>query len=100
MQSYLRSNKITMKEKKLLFKIRTNILEVRKNYKQASNDILCPLCEKHIDSEENILQCEELNNNSDVQFDDLYSNNEEKMSKCLKHFQKLWKLRQTKLTNT
>ena len=109
MQNYLSSSKITMKEAKLLFKIRTNMLEVKKNYKrkgskneQVSNeDITCPLCKKHIDSEENVFKCEELSNmnTSDVEFEDLFSNNEEKMFKCLKHFQKLWKLRQTKLEN-
>ena len=85
------------------------MLDVRNNYKNnykqakqaeanSSDDILCPLCFKHIDTEENILKCEELNNNSDIQFDDLYSRKEEKMVKCLKEFHKLWKLRLTKLS--
>ena len=88
-----------MKEAKLLFRIRTNMLKVHSNYKNnykiakqseanSRDEILCPLCFKHIDTEENILKCEELNNSSDVQFDDLYSQKEEKMVKCLKHFHK------------
>ena len=116
MQNYLISDKITVKEAKTLFKIRTNMLEVRNNYKTKNkyssqndndddkdngnkdydDDILCPLCKKHLDSEENILKCEELGTNT-IKFDDLFSKDENKMAIAIKEFQKLWKKRQIKL---
>ena len=101
MQSYLKSNKIKINESKLLFKIRTNMLEVRKNYKQFDNNVLCPLGDNHIDNEENILKCEKLktDNDSETQFDDLFSQNEEKVAKTLKIFYKKWKTRSNMLEN-
>ena len=101
LQSYLKSNKFTSKEAKILFKIRTNMLEVRKNYKGKDNDINCPLGDGHIDTEENILKCEKLkidnDNDSETNFNDLFSKNDEKVAKTLKQFYKKWKIRQQML---
>ena len=107
MQSYLKSNKISSKEAKILFKIRTNMLEVKINYKRkfsqaeqiSNNDLLCPLGDNHLDSEENILKCENLktDNDSDLKFSDLFSKDEEKVAKTLKQFYKKWKIRQQML---
>ena len=99
-QNYLKSEKINVNEAKLLFKIRTNMLEVRNNYKRkysknkqdqgskspSDNELLCPLCSKHLDNEENILHCDELENDSDVQFLDLFSKDVDKLSKTVKQF--------------
>ena len=110
LQNYFKSNQINLKEAKILFKIRTNMLEVKKNYKikyskdkhdpnDTPDDYLCPLGDPHVDNEENILKCEklEINNDSEVQFSDLFSNNEDKVAKTLKIFYKKWKIRQDKL---
>ena len=110
MQSYLKSNKISSKEAKILFKIRTNMLEVKKNYKRKfgqdehilndNDNILCPLGDNHLDTEENILKCENLktdNDDSDLKFNDLFSKDEEKAAKTLKQFYKKWKIRQQML---
>ena len=111
-QNYLLSDKITVNEAKLLFKIRTNMLEVRMNYKgnylknkqdQGSTApsefelLQCPLCNKHLDNEENIFKCDELKNDSDSEFINLFSKDINKMSKALKQFHKLWKIRKSKL---
>ena len=113
-QNYLKSDKISVKEAKLLFKIRTNMLEVRINYKgnylknkqdqvsTAPSDfehLQCPLCNKHLDNEENIFKCEELKNDSEAEFMNLFSKDMNKMSKALKQFHKLWKIRKNKLEN-
>ena len=104
-QSYLKSDKITTKQAKLLFKIRSNMLDVRSNYeskyvrKGESDDtkLLCQLCKVHRDTERNIFQCTELGNMSDISFDDIYSKNMDKLAKAVTLFQKLWKIRKNKM---
>ena len=41
MQSYLKSQKISLKKKKILFKARTRMLNVKSNFGDKSS---CPLC--------------------------------------------------------
>ena len=102
LQTYLKSDKISATEAKLLFKIRTNMLDVKNNYRQkySKNDkvsdeiLLCQLSENHVDSEENIFQCTVLENDTDVKFENLFSENIDKVSKVLKQFKKLWRKRQ------
>ena len=82
------------------------MLDFRANYKtkygnnQLTNDyLLCPVCSKHVDNEESFLQCSGLSNTkTNIQFDDLYSVDMNTVSKSVRHFQKLWKLRKLKLT--
>ena len=108
-QKYLLSDKISVKEAKLLFKIRTEMLDVRQNFKnkyidKSKNDdyneklLSCPLCELHIDNAKNILKCSVLDNNNNDNdndnFDDLYSEDMDKVSSMIKKFNKLWRQRQ------
>ena len=92
-QKYLLSDKISVKEAKLLFKIRTEMLDVRQNFKnkyidKSKNDdyneklLSCPLCELHIDNAKNILKCSALDNNNNDNFDELYSTRHMKLT-CL-----------------
>ena len=58
----------------------------------------CPLCELHIDNAKNIFKCSALeennNNENDNNFDDLYSEDMDKVSSIIKKFTKLWRQRQ------
>ena len=82
------------------------MLDFRANYNtkygnnQLTNDyLLCPICSNHVDNEESFLQCSGLSNaKTNIQFDDLYSVYMNTVSKSVRHFQKLWKLRKLKLT--
>ena len=108
MQTYLSSDKLTVKEAKMLFKIRTRMIDVKSNYKKKYisktrseyESLLCSISKSHEDNSENVFQCPELGNTSDIQFDDLFSRNIDKISKAIKLFQKLWKIRETKLKQT
>ena len=53
-----------------------------------------------MDSEENIFQCTVLKNenDTDVKFDNLFSENIDEVSKVLKKFQKIWRKRQDLLS--
>lgn len=103
-QSYLLTDKLTTQEIKFLFKLRTNMLDFRVNFKnkydkteESNEQLQCPLCNSHIDNEENLLVCSELVNNSTVKYSDVFSNDMNILTKATKQFQKLWKMRQRNL---
>ena len=103
-QKYLITDKLTTQEIKFLFKLRTNMLDFKVNFKnkydknEVSNEqLLCPLCSVHIDDEENLLVCSELVNNSNVKYSDVFSNDINSLTKATKQFKKLWKMRERKL---
>ena len=58
MQTYLWSDKLSLKEAKLLFKIRTRMLDVKTNFKNKYirkntpeyDNLLCEICKTHIDN--------------------------------------------------
>ena len=58
------------------------------------------LCKQHLDTEENILQCSVLKNETDVEFEKLFSENLDEVSKVLKVFKNLWKKRQNLLNQS
>ena len=104
MQKYLITDKLTTKEIKFLFKLRTNMVDFKANFKnkydknEVSNEqLLCPLCNNHIDNEENLLLCSELVNNTKVKYSDIFSKDMNILTKATKQFQKLWKMRQRNL---
>ena len=73
------------------------MLDFKVNFKNKYEDILCPLCKNHIDNEENMFLCSELGNISTYKFNDIFSSNMDLVAKTTKEFQKLWKIRQSKL---
>ena len=103
-QKYLITDKLTTQEIKFLFKLRTNMLDFKVNFKNkydktedSNEQLLCPLCNVHIDDEENLLLCTELVNNSNVKYSDVFSNDINSLTKATKQFKKLWKMRERKL---
>ena len=99
----------------LLFKVRTEMIEVKQNYKnkyiKKSNKsevnekaLLCPLCQDHVDNVENVFQCSELNidneNDQSKLFDNLFSENMKTVAPAIKQFSYLWRMRQQKLDKT
>ena len=114
-QKYLITDKISTKEAKLLFKVRTEMIEVKQNYKnkytKKSNEpleneeaLLCPLCHDHVDNAENVFKCSTLsiNNENDQSkhFNNLFSNNMNTVATAIKQFSYLWRIRQQKLEKT
>ena len=95
MQNYFRSSNLTIREKKLLFKLRTGMTKVGNNYGKKS---LCPLCMSHEDNQEKMLecvilklQCKELQQISDEKYEDIFSLDINKISKI---FQKCFETRE------
>ena len=54
MQPYLKSNKISLRKKKILFKARTRMLKVKWNFGDKSP---CPVCCLEGDNQEHLLGC-------------------------------------------
>ena len=69
-QDYLLTNRLTTKQKKLLFSLRTWTIDVKTNYKSMHTfNMLCRLCKKEEDSEKHYLECDVIRENIDHSID-------------------------------
>ena len=61
MRGYLKTEEINPSQARLLFKIRTRMLNVKNNYRNGHNELSCPICKDGIDSQEHMMmECEKL----------------------------------------
>ena len=60
MQNYLLSEQLKPKQKRLIFKYRTRMAEFGENYRGGRSQVMCPLCETHLDNQELSYQCLEI----------------------------------------
>ena len=77
MQNYLKSKEITIRQKKLLFRLKTRMVKVGHNF---GRKVLCPLCKLHSDDQKGLLECvllklncKELYNRMNEKYDDIFS---------------------------
>ena len=63
MQDYLSPNNLSNDDSKLIFLLRSRMLDVKCNYKgkYIHSNILCPVCKKEEDTQAHILECADLN---------------------------------------
>ena len=68
MKEYLKSEKITVEEKKLLFLMKTRGVNVKTNFKNNFSNMLCRLCEKQGEdqSEIHLIKCEQIINENNI----------------------------------
>ena len=66
MQDYLTNLNTTVKEKKLLFLLRSRMFPVKMNYQQKYSNLLCSLCSRTEESQEHLLVCEEIVNEEEL----------------------------------
>ena len=98
-QNYLGSKQLNTTEKKLLFQLRTRMIDVKTNFRNMYSDTVCPVCEKNEDEQKHVLECEILLSNiSDittqkVEYEDIFRCDMSKQTNILKIFQNLWKKR-------
>ena len=92
MQEYLVNNKTSIKQKKLLFSLRTKMVRVYRNY---GSQQLCPLGCGLADTQENLLQCSVIKMNcfavlinQEVKHCDIYGTDGDKMTNAVKLFDK------------
>ena len=107
-QKYLTIEKFTNENKILLFKLRTRMVDVKINFKNkySTANLRCRLCHGEDESQEHLLDCNvlilnclELYNDSDVQYEDIFSENVAKMLSAVRLFSKVLKTRDTLLEN-
>ena len=103
MQTYLVSDKINSRDAIFLFKIRTQMLDVRKNYESKyENNMTCQLCLSHTDTQQDIITCLALNTENrkiTVKYNDLFSNDLNTVASALKKYKSLWKRREHIMSN-
>ena len=98
-QNYLRSSELETREKKLLFQIRTRMIDVKANFKNHYSDIFCPLGCENEDDQTHVLHCKILlQNNNDittcnVEYSDIFHEDISRQVRILRIFNKLWKIR-------
>ena len=72
-QSYFREKTINNEEKRNLFKFRTHMARFKSNYKGLYDDMTCPVCKDHDDTQRESFRCkgiftdEEINANDDYE---------------------------------
>ena len=68
MKEYLKTDLISVDEKKLLFSMKTRTVNVKTNFKSNFSNLLCRLCFKpnEEESELHLMSCQKLNNEIDI----------------------------------
>ena len=76
-QEYLESEELTTAEKKLLFRLRSRMVDIKSNFKaKFKDDLLCTFCKKKEETQRHLMECEtvqnELNLDNSVKADDIF----------------------------
>ena len=100
---YLISNKFTVQQSKLLFKIRSRMLAVKMNFKNKykDNEVLlqCKICNNgEMDDQQHVISCPSIANNQNINFkySDLFSENLSTVKAAIIQFEKSWNEMSTK----
>ena len=81
-QPYLRNKNITNRQSSILFSLRSKTIRgIKANFPKLYSSILCPLCETHKDTQENLLLCKVLQNilplNTHIEYGHMRGSNEQ-----------------------
>ena len=94
---YLISNIFTVSQSKLLFKIRSRMLDVKSNFKNKYNDdinlLRCDLCKSgDLDTQSHVISCKSIDNNSNqtANYSHLFSENLNTVKKAITVYEKSW----------
>ena len=106
---YLLSNMFSVQQSRLLFKLRTRILDVKANFKNKfQNDfdqLQCNLCDSDkIEDQKHVIECTKIKNNMNIMisYQDLFSKNLNIVKRAIDKYEKSWNemcdLREQKIT--
>ena len=99
MQEYLLSTEMETREKKLLFQLRTRMVDLKVNFKNGHADLSCPLCSRSEDNQMHVLECSIILRNTSFfsdqssAYSDIFSDEVKKQAVVAKTFSALWKIR-------
>ena len=107
MKHYLRSNKLSTEEKRLLFSMRCRVNETKCNYRSKyENNMNCSICSSNTEeSELHLLKCEAIVSEpevkdqiSEITYSDIFSDVERQI-KAVKLWTKIFRIRKWKIEN-
>ena len=89
-RSYLKSTEINSNQAKIIFKIRTRMIQVYNNFKNGFDDVKCPICKEGEDSQEHVfVECKKLGERiTRKQYFVFFSENEEEIAKIVTKVEK------------
>ena len=101
MQPYLRNESLKIEEKKLMFKIRNRLIDVKSNFKKKyKNNLICSLCEMAEESQSHLVNCTVILSDSSIKsaleqytYSDLFSENLKTQAHMINTFNKIMKFR-------
>ena len=92
LQTYLKTKNIFSRKQKLLFKFRTHMINVAKNFGQDNN---CPLGCPILDSQEHLFECSKLNNQDhNIKYSDIFSDKPHKFTPIINVAQQILRKRE------
>ena len=108
MQPYLRNENLTIQNKKLMFKIKNRLIDVKINFKKKyNNNLECRLCSLPEESQAHLMKCSKIIEDEEVKtaignfsYEDLFSSNLETQTQLIKAWQKLMNVRKIKIKKT
>ena len=105
MQPYLRNENLTIQNKKLMFKIKNRLIDVKINFKKKyNNNLECRLCSYPEESQAHLMKCSEIIEDEEVKtaignysYEDLFSCDLRTQTHLIKAWQLLIKIRKIKM---
>ena len=106
MSEYLYNSQLNLTESRLLFKIRSRMINFRSNFKMkystapgvvSTPSLLCPLCQQHEDRQDLLTTCSALVDveiSSSYRYEDMFGQDQDKLVSSFKEYQKKWKRRE------
>ena len=107
MQVYLRNESLKIEDKKLSFRLRNRLVDVKTNFRNKyNNDMHCSLCKVTEESQMHLMECNVILNDShveeavkDISYKDIFSTNQATQRQVVSTWQKILKVKNTKLKN-
>ena len=107
MQVYLRNESLKIEDKKLLFRLRNRLVDVKTNFcNKYICDMQCSLCKVAEASQIHLMECNVILNDShveeavkDISYKDIFSTNQATQRQVVSTWLKILKVRNTKLKN-
>ena len=104
-QPYLRNEELSIQNKKLMFRIRNRLIDVKTNFKKKyNNNLECRLCSSPEESQSHLVECIEIVNDVEVmraldshEYSDIFSPELSIQTKLVKAWQLIMKTRKMKL---
>ena len=92
-----------IQQTKLLFLLRSRMVDVKTNFENRYTDALCPVCEDQLDTQQPVLECSVLMQNMNIitnatiLHEHIFDSDHKKVTKVTQLFESLWKTRNKEL---